>query len=88
MTFNWHGRPNLSALTSQNAHIQMKISSQKGISIKCFECNSNLDPLCASSNPPAHLAIDCSTVEATKGVKQTICRKTKLEIEIAVSTCK
>lgn len=60
----------------------------KGISIRCFECNSNQDPKCADDIPPAYLSVDCTTMSAQKGVKHTLCRKIKQDIEFDINSCK
>lgn len=61
----------------------------EGQPIRCFECNSSIDPRCAEKMVPAYLSVDCSkTPEAQKGIKHTICRKTLQFVEIPVNGSK
>lgn len=59
-----------------------------GASIKCFECNSNVDIRCALPYPPSEFAVNCDVVSATTNKTYNYCRKISQVIQIGINSCK
>lgn len=60
--------------------------SPPGSAIRCFECNSHLNPNCSMAIPPNALSVECG--DHKHGVSYTFCRKITQVIEFSVNNCK
>ncbi|XP_055325783.1 uncharacterized protein LOC129579637, partial [Sitodiplosis mosellana] len=54
-------------------------------SIKCFECNSNIDIRCALPYPPSEFVVNCDIVSANTNLTYNYCRKISQVIRIGVN---
>lgn len=62
------------------------ISIITGSAIRCYECNSHLNPNCSMNIPPDSLSIECG--DHKHGVSYTFCRKITQVIEFTVNNRK
>lgn len=64
------------------------ISNISGTSIKCYDCNSNLDVRCALPYPPTEYVVNCDEVSAKTNLTYIFCRNISQIIKIGINSCK
>lgn len=58
------------------------------MTIKCFDCNSNVDIRCAVPySPPSEFIVDCETIGRSTGLTYTHCRKISQIVKHALNQC-
>lgn len=74
-------------------HVSIEIllllqSIHTGASIKCFNCNSNIDIRCALAYPPSEFIVDCEQLSHQTNLTYTYCRKISQIIKFGINECK
>ncbi|XP_031634868.1 uncharacterized protein LOC116348132 isoform X2 [Contarinia nasturtii] len=58
----------------------------QGVTIKCFECNSNVDIRCALAYPPSEFVVDCADVSTHTNLTYNYCRKISQVVRIGINS--